>query len=66
MEDTASASQDLEFMAAVEVPPPLAAAPDPDDVLDRVWGDIHQMRQDWEAQGPVQGDAFTVLVVDWG
>eukprot|EP00972_Heterocapsa_arctica_P054067 7967810-Heterocapsa_arctica.AAC.1 len=65
MEDTASAAQDLESIA-LEAPPHVAPAVDPDDVLDRVWLDIQQMRQEWEAQGPLQGDAFTVLVVDWG
>ena len=43
-------------------------APEPvdaEEVLERAWADLAQKRLEWEVQGPVQGDAFAVEVVDW-
>ena len=44
---------------------PLSAPADAEEVFERAWADLEQKRVEWEVQGPVQGDAFTVDVVYW-
>ena len=46
-------------------PQPLADKAAAEDVMDRVWGELEEKRKEWEAEGPAQGDAFAVEVVDW-
>ena len=44
---------------------PLPATADAEEVLERAWADLSQKRLEWDVQGPVQGDAFAVDIVDW-
>jgi hypothetical protein len=63
-EGRASSSQGSQAEAG-DATLPLSAPADAEEVFERAWADLEQKRVEWEVQGPVQGDAFTVDVVDW-